>query len=327
MFYDDRDRREFTERAATVVEKGGFRVFAWSLLPNHFHLIVQSGVLGLSVALQALLGGYARYFNRRHNRCGHLFQNRFGSTVVQSGAYLLELIRYVHLNPLRARLVTDLDALDHYEWAGHRALIGASLCDWQASSATLALFGPTVRQARSAYRRFLRDGVAEATPWQPPSVGLRRRRDGIELVKQLDRGRERWTFDERCLGTDEFEARLRRELELREARRKLLNQRPAINLDSLERSICQILGVSYAELRSGSKRREIVAARMIFAWLAVELMGVTPAAVAARLRVVPRSVERLVRVGQSKAKELGLNPDAVIESVALAARRESLSPR
>ena len=87
---------------------------AWALLPNHAHLLVRTGQRPLARAMRSLLTGYAGAFNRRHQRAGHLFQNRYKSIVVEAEPYLLELVRYLHLNPLRARLVRDLPALDKY---------------------------------------------------------------------------------------------------------------------------------------------------------------------------------------------------------------------
>jgi REP element-mobilizing transposase RayT len=124
LFRDDADRRDFVERLGAACTASGTRVFAWALLPNHAHVLLASGVGGLSALMRRVLTGYAGMFNRRHRRHGYLFQNRFKSILVEEEPYLLELVRYIHLNPLRAGILHDMSELDRYEWTGHARLIG-----------------------------------------------------------------------------------------------------------------------------------------------------------------------------------------------------------
>ncbi len=112
-------------------------------------------------SLRSLLTGYAGAFNRRHRRVGHLFQNRYQSVVVEEEPYLLELVRYLHLNPLRAQVVRDLRALARFPWTGHSALLGTVPRPWQETRTILAQFGPTPARARQAYRAFVRDGLPQ----------------------------------------------------------------------------------------------------------------------------------------------------------------------
>src|SRR3974377_812126 len=114
LFRDDRDRTDFAARLATLVEDGAWTVCPWAPLPNHAHLLVRTGQRPLARSMRSLLTGYAGTFNRRHKRVGHLFQNRYKSIVVEAEAYLLELVRYLHLNPLRAQVVANLRALDRF---------------------------------------------------------------------------------------------------------------------------------------------------------------------------------------------------------------------
>ena len=105
IFRDDHDRDDFVRRLAALVEAETLTVYAWVLIPNHFHMLIRTGQHPFSRSMRSLLTGYAGAFNRRHRRSGHLFQNRFKSIVCEEEAYFLELVRYLHLNPLRARLV------------------------------------------------------------------------------------------------------------------------------------------------------------------------------------------------------------------------------
>ena len=124
IFWDDKDRASFLERLAVILEETQTQCYAWVLIPNHFHLLLRTGATPLSTVMRRLMTGYAVTFNIRHRRSGHLFQNRYKSVVCEEDPYLLELIRYIHLNPLRAKLVEDLNALDKYPWSGHSAILG-----------------------------------------------------------------------------------------------------------------------------------------------------------------------------------------------------------
>ena len=137
IFRDDRDRREFVTRLAAQAQAHAWAVYAWARLPNHAHLVVRTGGRALARTMGALLGGYAGAFNRRHRRSGHLFQNRYQSIAVEEEVYLLELTRYIHLNPLRAGVVQDLAAVERYPWTGHSVLLGKQGYPWQASDEIL----------------------------------------------------------------------------------------------------------------------------------------------------------------------------------------------
>jgi REP element-mobilizing transposase RayT len=113
IFESDRDREDFLERLGRIVQEAQASCFAWVLIPNHAHILLRTGPTPLARMMRRLLTGYAVSFNLRHQRAGHLFQNRYKSIVVEDDPYLLELVRYLHLNPLRAGVVPDLGA-DHH---------------------------------------------------------------------------------------------------------------------------------------------------------------------------------------------------------------------
>src|SRR5574341_871737 len=141
LFHDDADRADFLRRLAAVGQATGLQVLAWALMPNHVHLLVRTADGPLASAMRSLLTGYAGAFNRRHRRHGHVFQNRYKSIVVEADPYLLELARYIHLNPLRAGAVPGLRALDRYPWTGHSALMGRRARPWQAVADVRGHFG------------------------------------------------------------------------------------------------------------------------------------------------------------------------------------------
>ena len=159
IFQDDQDRQAFVDRLGLVLAETSTACFAWALIPNHFHLLLRTGDVPVATVMRRLLTGHAICYNRRHHRSGHLFQNRYKSIQCQEDAYLLELVRYIHLNPLRARLVTDLNALGRYRFCGHSVVMGKQQQAWQDIDSVLAYFGRKPGPARRGYRSFVKKGI------------------------------------------------------------------------------------------------------------------------------------------------------------------------
>ncbi len=124
IFLDEKDRTSFLDRFSRLLKALDTECLAWCLLDNHVHLLLKPHQRSLAMFMRRLLTGHAVTFNLRHKRSGHLFQNRFKSIVCEEEAYLLELVRYIHLNPLRAGMVSDMNQLDAYPWSGHAVLMG-----------------------------------------------------------------------------------------------------------------------------------------------------------------------------------------------------------
>lgn len=141
--------------------------------------------------MRSLLTGYAGAFNRRHRRTGHLLQNRYKSIVCEKAPYLLELVRYLHLNPLRAGVVKDLHALARYPYSGHAALLGTRPRPWQETHAVLGHFAAKGSQARARYHAFVTEGVAQGRRPDLQGGGLVRSVGGGAAVRELRQGRER----------------------------------------------------------------------------------------------------------------------------------------
>jgi putative transposase len=148
IYLDDQDRQRFLDRLAHEVKEGKCSVFAWVLMGNHAHILFKSGQHGISTVMGRVLTWYAQYFNRRHGRAGHLFENRYKSVLCDEETYLLVLVRYIHLNPVRAGIVSTLDELNRYPWSGHRAMMGKEEYSWTGPDSVLTRFGKKVGAAR-----------------------------------------------------------------------------------------------------------------------------------------------------------------------------------
>jgi REP element-mobilizing transposase RayT len=294
IFRDDADRRDFCARVGALVDAAALTVYAWALLPNHAHLLLRTGQRPLARCMRSLLTGYAGAFNRRHKRVGHLFQNRYKSIVVEEEPYLLELVRYLHLNPLRTGVVTDLRSLDRYPWTGHSALLGYRPCPWQAAGAILQQFGPTPARARKAYRTFVADGIPRGRSPELQGGGLIRSLGGWRAVAGLRRGREAYLGDERILGGAEFVEQCRREATHAGPPRA---RRPV--LATLLTRVCAATGCSPPALHHGSRRARAARAREGLAYLALEVYGYAGPAVADLLGVRPPAVYRAAQRGRA----------------------------
>jgi REP element-mobilizing transposase RayT len=117
IFRDDDDRNDLIERLSVLLPETKTACYAWALIPNHAHFLFRSGPSGIASLMRRLLTGYVVSFNLRHHRAGQLFQNRYKSIICQEDPYFQELVRYIHLNPLRAKLVSNIGELDHFPYA------------------------------------------------------------------------------------------------------------------------------------------------------------------------------------------------------------------
>ncbi|MDY0039353.1 MAG: transposase [Desulforhabdus sp.] len=155
IFRKQIDREDFLARLADLCLQENLAVYAWALMSNHFHILTGTGSQPLSTSMRRFLTGYAVNFNKRHRRTGHLFQNWYKSIVCEDDPYLLELTRYIHLNPLRAGLVDGMSGLNKYLWSGHSALMGTVLREWQDQKTILDYFGSELAKARKGYESFV----------------------------------------------------------------------------------------------------------------------------------------------------------------------------
>ena len=292
VFRAKKDREDFLDRLETVVATDKIDVYAWALLPNHFHLLLRSGPKPLSGAMRKVMTGYAVSYNLRRNRHGHVFQNRYKSIVCEDELYLLELVRYIHLNPLRARLVKNLEELNTYPWCGHSRLMGTVERRWQDTEEILRRFAGSVSTAIKRYLRFVADGVEEGIRPDLTGGGLIRSAGGWSEVLAMRQKKQRMAFDDRILGSGEFVEQVLRQAEEREAQTLRL-KRTGICFEDVAREVAGRCGVELEELLSGSRRRVVGEARKDVAQIAVKKLGMSGAEVARRMGVSTACITRI----------------------------------
>jgi hypothetical protein len=267
----------------------------------------------ISRVMQRLLTGHALVFNRTHGRCGHLFQNRFKSVLVDDDTYLQAVIRYIHLNPLRAGAVADLAALARYPWSGHAGMLGVSPRPWHATADALAAFGSDPSAARRAYVQF----VCETVPGvleQSESAGWVESDGEWKLTDPLRRGREAWVRGERVLGSVRFVHATRERLPA--ASRPT---RPRHEGEAACRSVQEaaaLFGLTAAELRGASQRPAVVRARTAIAVLLVRECGWSLTEVASRLGTSRWSVRRALERSRHTGVDVDERLDGLIAQLA-----------
>lgn len=238
VFFTDADRYRFFQLLQEGTSRFGYRVHAFCFMTNHIHLALQAGAIPLSRGLQNLCFRYTRWVNWREKRTGHLFQGRYKAVLVDGDSYLLELVRYIHLNPVRAGMVKDPE---EYAWSSHRAYLGKESLPWLTTDWMLEQFGKSITKALAGYKTFVLDGLGEGH--RPEFHG---------------RGEE----DSRLLGQDSFVDRC-------------LSGSGGVPLrltaQEIADRVCHAYNIEPATLKTQSQQRVVSEARAVAGWLAREL--------------------------------------------------------
>lgn len=253
VFLNDADRYRFYLLLQEGTYRFGYRVHAFTLMTNHIHIVLQVGDIPLSRGIHNLSFRYTRWINWREKRSGHLFQGRYKAVLVDGDSYLLELVRYIHLNPVRAGMVA---MPDEYPWSGHRAYIGKELIPWLTTDWTLAQFGKSAAKARTEYINFVLDGLDDKRRPEFHGAGI----------------------DSRLLGDDSFMD-------------KCLSFSGGMPLcltaQQITDKVCLAYNIDLSALKTKSQQRIASEARAVTGWIARESGCVTLSDVA---KIVSRDV-------------------------------------
>jgi REP element-mobilizing transposase RayT len=269
IFFADEDRYRFYLLLQEGLERFGHRIHAFCLMTNHVHLAVQVGEVPLSKIMQNVSFRYTRWVNWRKNRTGHLFQGRHKAYLVDTDEYLLQLVSYIHLNPVRvglAKLPVD------YRWSSHRAYLGKEVLPWLATDWTLAHFAHTIGKARQGFARYVADGIGE---------GHRPEFHGYGMT------------DSRCIGEDRFVEQALIEADNRPERRYTVSE--------LISAVCEVYGVGQERIRSGGRLSAEI--RGVAALISLELPGSGLVSLAPEVARDPTSLSSAARRVAERARE------------------------
>ena len=279
IFLDDDDRQSFLDRLSSLLDQTETECLAWSFMTNHVHMLLRPTQGKLGHFMRRLLTGHAVTFNLRHHRSGHLFQNRYKSIICEDDPYLLELVRYIHLNPLRGGIVKGIADLNDYPWSGHAVLMGRRKMPGQNVEEVLSYFGKRLKTAREKYQAFVVDGISLGQREELVGGGLRRvlKLAGNELVT---------AYDDRILGSGDFVERLKQEKEVAER----LDAR--IPLTQLINSVAEFAGVEPQELCQRGRKTMVADIRSIICFLAARRVGYSGEIIAKALGITRSGVCR-----------------------------------
>jgi putative transposase len=288
IYFDDDDRHHFYLLMQQGVARYGHRIHGFCLMNNHVHLVIEVGAQPLAKIMQNLSFRYTRWVNKKHKRIGHLFQGRYKAILVDRDNYLLELVRYVHLNPVRAKLVRQAHL---YRWSGHRAYLGREILPWFTTEWVLGQFGTRLGTSRKRYEIFVREGYGEG------------RRDEFHCGGD---------DDGRVLGDDRFTQRI--------LNKPVIAPRH-VTLDTLIQTVCREYKLTEKALASAGRERARSGARSVVGWLAQQHGQVTLTEVAKRLdrdvTTLSRGVRQLgLKAQASKAltKKLEMIKNAIMQA-------------
>ena len=310
IFEDKADKLEFLERLGSNLSKTQCQCLAWALMSNHYHLLVRVGPFPLSKLMAPVLGGYGGYYNKRHKRSGYVFQNRFKSILCQEERYLLELVRYIHLNPLRAAVVPDLSSLNRYLWTGHAGMLGRGKQAWHDTESSLSFFGATSYAAKKAYLEFMRAGVAEPNPSNLSGGGLVRSTGSWEALGNLRKEHAHCIGDERILGDSDFVSAVlsRDSLNLDQA---TLRSRQGWTLEKLIHRVCDLYKIDEHALLRKARNNSCSRSKALICYWATFDLDTANTEIAQRLLISQQAISKWTGKGHSLVSNSDIRfPDA-----------------
>jgi putative transposase len=304
IFKDNIDREEFLSRLQDSLKKTKSSCYAWTLMSNHVHLMIRTGTGSLSDIARRLFTGYAIYYNARHKRRGYLYQNRYKSILCQEDIYFEELVRYIHLNPVKAKITSTINQLDRYPWSGHSVIMGNKERAWQDKDAVLLYFGEHKKEAITRYSEFIKDGIDQKPVIDFLGGGLVRSIGGWSQLVGMKRKKDYWRGDERILGDNSFVSRILNEAEERIDRKDRLIQE-GWDLAKIAKKACETLNVELESITKRSKSNSLSEARALICYWACRDLGISGKDAARFLAISNPAVTKNIVRGERVAAERG----------------------
>jgi putative transposase len=288
IFKDDEDRQKFLDIFGSVLKKLKCRCYAWALLPNHYHLLLRPSDSGLGILMRRLNTSYARYYNTKYKRRGYLFQDRYKSIATQEMFYFKELIRYIHLNPVRAGLVRSIKKLREYSWCGHCDVIGQSRFTWFQKEEVLRRFDKIRQNAVCEYLSFLGSD------------------ENSESILKSGSGRQKEPGDERVVGDPEFVRKaLNNEVDLKNDRRYLKGK--GISIETVATVVAKRFKAQGTFMELSGRDNDRSHARDVTAYFSRHRLGETLNEISRCFGVTPSAVSYMIERGARIVERMKLN--------------------
>lgn len=290
IFPADEDRKQFLAIFGSALQRMKCRCYAWVLMSNHYHVLLRPFDTELGILMRRINTAYAQYYNRKYHRRGYVFQDRYKSIATQEMFYFKELIRYIHLNPVRAGLVGSVKKLKDYQWCGHQDIIGASRFTWFYKQEVLRRFDRDTAKAVKNYMDYLESGVGG----ESFSSGI----SGIPHEGNQDREDKEnpVEYEGRVWGDQDFvRIALRGESDRKNDQHMLKNK--GVSLDTIARTVAKHFGVERALLDLSGRNNDRSQARDVIAYFARCRLGETLNNIAIYFGVTPSAVSYMINRG------------------------------
>ncbi len=278
VFRDDQDYLVYVTRLKRYYKRYNFFLYAYTLMPNHIHLLIEISETPLSKTMQGIQQSYTSYFHRKYKSVGHLFQGRYKAILCQQEKYLLELVRYIHLNPIRASLVKNPD---EYKWSSHYAYLDYLNQPFVSKNFVLKMFSFDEFTAKNLYRQFINEGLSQG-----------QKREYYDII------------DQRYLGSSEFVKKI--EIKLREntkngeseKRLRIFQNRVAPEdktVDNILKVVSDVTGISPECIIGRSKVRRISDVRALYSFFTSRYFGISNKSLAKFLNREDSSIANMIR--------------------------------
>ena len=299
------DKKNVLVRLGEGLESAQSQCLAWAIMSNHYHLLIRVSSKPLSKLMSPLLSGYGTQYNHRKKRSGYVLQNRYKSILCDADNYLLELIRYIHLNPLKAKVVDTLSTLDRYPWSGHAGVMGNHAQPWHASAEVLSLFGKRLKSARYHYRQFVSEGITEVKNQDMSGGGLIRSYGGWEAVQFQRKEHEARIGDERILGNSDFVAAVLKSDKL-PIDQKTQWQQKGWDIVKLIDKVCTYCEVSPADIVKKGRQNDLSKAKNLICYWGTQMLGLSSTEIAHYLKISQPSISKASKRGDKYCKQFGI---------------------
>jgi putative transposase len=296
LFSNGADREQFLSLLALYLKRTGTRCYAWVLMDTHYHLVLRLSAKDLSELMKPLNMHYAHYHRAKNGRRGPLFMDRFKSIATQDQNYVQELVRYVHLNPVRAGTCKNLEKLEKYPWCGHSALMGVHRRIFQDTETVLKRFGQTHQDARKKYLDFIQEGLNNGLEGDTLVELVRKSNTGSESGRRISS----WV-----IGDPEF---VRNAVSSAESNRLRISrfEREGGRIENIAAEICTKFDIAQELLRERHRGGKVSDARKALAYVASKEFCAPLSIVAYYLGVGRTAVSAMSRAGSTIVKERGV---------------------
>ncbi len=298
IFNDDEDRTFFLSLLSDTVTRCGYKCYAWVLMDNHYHFLFRVNEYPLGEVMRRLNSRYATWYRKRNTGWGYLFQDRYKSIVTQDQGYIEQLVRYVHLNPVRADICRNMEELDEYPWSGHATLMGNRECLFQNTADILRRFNTKEKTRVAGYRKYIASGIIKEEEGDFLAYLRRSNTDNVDRKEY------------RCwvIGDQDF---VKKAIESDKKNRVQLSAyiRKGLSVEKIAKKVSPLMGLSLEDVYKRGRQNNRSLLRKVVAALSHRRYGIPVSEIAHYYSIGNSSVSRMMDEGEKYIKKFNIKID------------------